>query len=840
MTPTWGSPERIAEPCYRSAKLILVAVFAFLLSDFAKAEDVSIRNQQLSATVRSQDGSYEIRTVGLDQPVIRARVAAEINHRWVKSTDYPKHETSQSGFEDALGRGRQLTVTFTGLAHHPDLVYMLRLYDALPFGDIEVEVRNGTEGAVTVQSIRSAEAMGERPIYLGGSESADRILSDSFSEDWPAMQIYDLGQAPQGLHRGAGSQLIYNRESKQSVFFGAVTSRRFLTILRLQAQGETTQSRITSFNVDSTGTTEIQVSVPDTDMRDSPTEDKINLSLPLARGKNMTSERLMFAAGNDYHSQLEAYGAAIRQLHYARISEDSIMGWWSWTSNYMDITEGKLLTNAQWLAGHLKALGFDFFHLDEGSGYAHGEYDTPDAAKFPNGVRSVAHEICRLGFKLGIWTSPFQVGNRSWVYEHHKDWLVHNAKGQPIRVVRASESDEGESIFVLDTTHPGAQEYLRKTYRTFAREWGIRYIKLDFMERTAIEGYFYQPNTTALEAQRIGLSIIRKSVGDDVLLDKDGSPMLNPVGLVDEGRTSTDSGHQFSDTKRAAPGNIARYYMHRNFFVNDSDAFNVQREVPPGEDEGRSLPPLTLNEAQVSIVLAAVSGGMYELGDDLPTLGSEPERLALVTNANLLQMAKLGRVSKPLDLLTYRPEDELPSVMFLREDDRQYMLAVFNWTEQPRSHSFKRCDLNLPSGHPYQLYDALSEDQSIPFVGETILLNDQPAHSVRLLKIIDSSVPPAPPTITAQAPSHAKIGEEVKFSASAAESGVPALAYHWDFGDGVTADGRALTHTFTFAGTHTVRLTADGVDGVSEQKTLTIAVDGQLKIKPPRRYAEPN
>jgi len=59
-----------------------------------------------------------------------------------------------------------------------------------------------------------------------------------------------------------------------------------------------------------------------------------------------------------------------------------------------------------------------------------------------------------------------------------------------------------------------------------------------------------------------------------------------------------------------------------------------------------------VDEAKASIVLAAVSGGKYDIGDDLPTLGVEPDRLALVTDPTLLQMAKLGRASKPLDLMT--------------------------------------------------------------------------------------------------------------------------------------------------------------------------------------------
>ena len=278
---------------------------------------------------------------------------------------------------------------------------------------------------------------------------------------------------------------------------------------------------------------------------------------------------------------------------------------------------------------------------------------------------------------MGVWTAPFEVGERAWIYEHHKDWLLHNAHGDPISIGNAEEV-EGERLFVLDVTHPDAQEYLRQTYRTLVREWGARYIKLDFMDNTAIEGYYHRPNTTALEAQRIGLEIIRKAVGEDVLLDKDGSPMLNPVGLVDEGRVSQDTGHAFQRSKEAEPGIAARYYMHRNFFIDDPDAFTVSRQLL---EERTIQAPLTLSEAQVSIVLAAVSGGMFEIGDDLTILGSDKERLALVKNPDLLAMVKLGRASLPLDLLTYTEKDEQPSIFLLREDQRQSILAVFNWTE---------------------------------------------------------------------------------------------------------------------------------------------------------------
>ncbi len=800
----------------------------------AGTSPVTAHNEGLSVVVQPSDGTYEIQTGIGGRTVIHARVAAEIDHKWVKSTDYPKHEIAQSNFEDALGHGKKITITSSGLPKFPDLAYALQIYDGRAFGVIEAEVQNHGSNPVTIQSIRSVEALGNRIIDLGGPQSTDRVLSDSFSEDWPPLQIYDLGKAPNGMHRAVGSQLIYNRESKESLFLGALTSDRFLTIIHLQTKSSSPDaSAIASYTVDSTGTTEIQATDPESGLRGRPAENLIELSVPLPAGESITSERVMFAAGGNYYSQLDNYGAVIRELHHARVSSDNLLGWWSWTAFYTKITQGTALTNAQWLAEHLKALGYDYFHFDLGYGYSRGEYATPNASQFPGGMWDLTHRIGRLGLKIGVWTAPFEVGERAWIYEHHKDWLVHNAHGDPISIGDAEEV-KGERLFVLDVTHPDAQEYLRQTYRTLAREWGARYIKLDFMDNTAIEGYYHRPNTTALEAQRIGLEIIRDAVGEDVLLDKDGSPMLNPVGLVDEGRISQDTGHAFLRSKEAAPGIAARYYMHRNFFITDPDAFTVSRQLL---EERTIEAPLTLNEAQISIALAAVSGGMFEIGDDLPTLGSDPERVALVRNPDLLAIAKLGRAALPLDLLTYADKDEQPSVFLLREDQRQSLLTVFNWTEQPSSRTFTFSDLKLPVGHSYKLFDGFAQDQPLAIDNETLRLDNQPAHSVKVIKIIDTSIAMAAPSLTLQVPSQAKIGEEIGFSCIVSKDGVPALAYHWDFGDGVVTDGATLTHAYTAAGNYTVRFTAEGLDGISAEKTVSIAVRGSVILPPPRRYS---
>jgi alpha-galactosidase len=706
--------------------LLLMALLS--LSCMARPAAVSLSNAALRV-VTARDGTYEIMAVGLQLPVLRAQIASEINHHWVQSSDYPRHSVATAPFRNTLGPGRLVTISFTGLTSEPDLSYTLRLYDDLPFGEIEADVRNTTSKTVTVQAIRLLEATGPRQINLGGPPATDRVLSDSFSEDDPVLNIRDLGAVLGGMHRAVGSQLVFNRQSNESFFLGALTSRRFLIIIHLRALNSP-GVQIRTYTVDSTGTTEAERAGP---MSDAPATSLMELSLRVDPGHELSSERVMFAAGKDYHRQLQEYGKAIRVLHHARIFAKAPMGWWSWTAFYSAISQDAALRNAEWLAENLKRWGFVYCHLDEGYDSARGDYTTPDARKFPGGMAKLGRRIAALGLRLGVWTAPFEVSARSHVYQHHRDWLVRNGQGQPLQIGGFRPGQN--ATFVLDATNPSAQDYLRRTYRTMTRDWGVRYIKLDFMETTAVEGRYYRPNTTALEAERIGLSVIRDAVGNGVLLDKDGSPMLVPVGLVDEGRISVDTGHSFWASKNAAPGIAARYYMNRNFFVSDPDAFTVSRQSIYDRSWPDSTKPLTLRQAQVSIVLAALAGGMYEIGDDLPKLGEDQDRVALAENRDLLEMVRLGRAAVPLDLMSYRPQDEQPSIFLLRENPRQAMLAVFNWTTEPCSHAFKIADLGLHSADSYRAYDVLSGEEALSLQRGLLKLKNQESHSVKLIKL---------------------------------------------------------------------------------------------------------
>jgi alpha-galactosidase len=783
----------------------------------------SIQGVSLSAAIYS-DGGYSIASAGIPGTVVRSDVEADVGSDVLRSSAYPQHTVVQSEFQDEFGTGSALTVTHTGLAGTPDLVCTIRLFRDQTWGEIEVKVVNSTERTISVSSIRAIHATEAPVISLNGPPSADRILSDSFSEDRPQLAILELADAPKGVHRAVGSQLIYNRQSGQSLFIGALTSDRLLTIFHLKEQAAGVNASVLSYEAVATGTTEI---MKGESLKDSPAAEQVNLSVRVNSGGSLSSERLMVAVGTDYHAQLEQYGRVVGLLHKARVSASTPIGWWSWTAYYFGLNQGTAGTNAYWLAQNLKQLGYTYYQIDEGYQYARGEYTTADAKLFPLGIGYIADLVRHAGLTFGLWTAPFEVSERAWVFQNHKEWLLHNAAGELIHI--GYVTDKQDSLYVLDTTNPGAQNYLRQTYSTL-HDWGVRFIKMDFMDDTAIEGSYYRPNTTALEAQRIGLQIIRSAVGESVVLDKDGSAMLNPVGIVDAGRISQDTGHSFDASRDAASGIAARYYMNRNFFIADPDAFTVSTQTVDDQSWHGGKRPLSLDEARVSIALAAVSGGMFEIGDDLPTLGASAERLSLVKNTDLIDMARLGRSSTPVDLMTYSPSDKQPSVFLLKENQHQSILTIFNWTDGERTRAVNLASLGLKEPGKYKIVEVFGDQSCCSNSTATINVVQKP-HSVRMLKLIDNSVPAASPVFEIRSATSTKAGENVTFTASASSAEAPVLTSHWDFGDGTSVDGMEVQHAFTHPGEYDVRVSVTGLGAITNSKVLTVSVAGDVSTR---------
>jgi hypothetical protein len=175
--------------------------------------------------------------------------------------------------------------------------------------------------------------------------------------------------------------------------------------------------------------------------------------------------------------------------------------------------------------------------------------------------------------------------------------------------------------------------------------------------------------------------------------------------------------------------------------------------------------------------------------------------------------------------MTYREEDKQPSVFLLNEDNRQWILTIFNWTEEPRSHSIAFEDLGIKPGRSFTASDVLRGGM-LP-IRDGRMAIDQPAHSVRMIKLINNSVTARAPDFEMRVLPSAQAGETMEFRAfSTGET--PVLGYQWNFGDGVAGDGAEVTHTYTQPGSYAVTVEATGLDKRSSTKTRTIAITGHV------------
>ncbi|RQG99211.1 glycosyl hydrolase family 18 protein [Natrarchaeobius oligotrophus] len=72
-----------------------------------------------------------------------------------------------------------------------------------------------------------------------------------------------------------------------------------------------------------------------------------------------------------------------------------------------------------------------------------------------------------------------------------------------------------------------------------------------------------------------------------------------------------------------------------------------------------------------------------------------------------------------------------------------------------------------------------------------------------------------------------EVGDEIEFDASDSEGEID--SYEWEFGDGETADGEAVEHTFDDEGEYEVELTVEDVDGETDTASVVVEVLEELE-----------
>jgi alpha-galactosidase len=310
-----------------------------------------------------------------------------------------------------------------------------------------------------------------------------------------------------------------------------------------------------------------------------------------------------------------------------RLPPQRITGWCSWYNLYAAIDETVILEQLRGAAAFRDAhrVPLDIFQVDDGFTPEMGDW-LDVKPQFPRGMVPVLADIAAAGFTPGLWIAPFMVGNRSRLFSEHPDWVVTRASdGAPLApMIFYGEfrwHKRSEEYYILDITHPEAEAYIRRVFRTWARDWGVGYFKTDFM----LFGSEYGPDTACWHRQglsRIAIwrrmaTLIREEIGDALWLGC-GCPLWASTGLVDAVRIGRDIGISWTGDYSAE--SLLRDLQTRNhanglLWQADPDCILLRDRFHE------------LTDAQVETLarFAGLSGGVLMTSDDLADL-SGPRR----------------------------------------------------------------------------------------------------------------------------------------------------------------------------------------------------------------------
>lgn len=341
-------------------------------------------------------------------------------------------------------------------------------------------------------------------------------------------------------------------------------------------------------------------------------------NLSLAPGATWTFEDFLAVAGPDREALFERLGREVA-IRHPRLEHAIPAGWCSWACFGPGVTAKNVDDITNWIAKNEPRL--KYIQIDDGYQPWMGDWlDTGKA--FGGDVSAVLKTIRAKGLEPAIWVAPFVASPQSRLFREHPEWFVKDKDGKPLR--SDSIGFGGWRLgpwYVLDGTHPGAQQHLTNTFRTLRRDWGVTYFKLDANYWGTMHGGFHHDaNATRVEAYRRGMEAILKGSGDGFLLGCN-HPLWPSLGLIHGSRSSMDVGASWGSFKKIGTENLYRVWQNGRFWWNDPDTA-LLREPGSTNVMGPDGVPvqtgkITENEYHYHLATIYASGGLILSGDDL-------------------------------------------------------------------------------------------------------------------------------------------------------------------------------------------------------------------------------
>ncbi len=374
------------------------------------------------------------------------------------------------------------------------------------------------------------------------------------------------------------------------------------------------------------------------------------------------------------------------------------MGWNSWDAYGTTITEAEVKANADYMAKHLEAHGWQYIVVDiqwsERNPRAHGYRANAELAmdgygrlipaenRFPSsaggrGFKPLADYVHGLGLKFGI----------------------HIMRGIPRQAVKANLPVFGAGVkavdiadqhsvcpwnndmYGVDTSRRGGQEYYDSLLKLYA-EWGVDYIKADDIARPVHRG-----EIAALHRA------IAKTGRSIVLSLSPGPATIKDLAFLQENanmwRISDDFWDDWQSLKQMFLLLSVWGGVGRPGAWPDADMLPLGHIGLRAERGDARMTRFTQDEARTVMSLWSIAQSPLMFGGDLPT--NDDFTLSLLANDEVLSVDQKGAHGYPF----WQSGGQVAWVADGQSADEKY-LGVFNTEDRPREIHVDWAALKLP------------------------------------------------------------------------------------------------------------------------------------------------
>ncbi len=354
-------------------------------------------------------------------------------------------------------------------------------------------------------------------------------------------------------------------------------------------------------------------------------------------------------------------------------------GWMSWNTYFDKAGSKENLAEARLGAKFLKPFGLEIWSIESWQANSselpvskfHNMNLEHHPEQFPEGMKWLAGEIRKLGFRPGLWVAPFGTGNEGF-YRAHRDWFLHRSDGSPVGCWNGK--------YTLDPTVKAAREHLRGIFDKASHDWGYEFFKIDGMsgrgpgycahlyERPEIRKCFSDPSCP--NPFELCVKAFRDGIGPDrILLACQGHFTGAEAAYADASRTGADIVHPNQPVKWAnillqARCTINQIFAHNVVFWSDPDCMMISQQA------------LDIEQARVETTVVALPGQQMFAGDKLGELA--PDRI------RLLQQSLPVCDVHPVALCPRFGHLPVWDLAVRRKFGSWHVAALFNWGDQPQ------------------------------------------------------------------------------------------------------------------------------------------------------------